>query len=380
MSVPAFETRRLRVRALGPADRNRLTRYRNDAETARLQGWPQPFSLDQADALIAANAKSAPGTAGGWYQFGVADLATDELVGDIGLYTATDGWHPGGRIGFTIDPDFRGHGFAAEAAAAVRDYAFSSLQMASLGADVLAENLASLRVLHRLGFIATGEARLGSGDAANPQTSEIDYVCHPADRARISPVVGLLTGGKSTRMGSDKATTLVAGRSMAVQARDRIGATGFEAFVLGPDDAGTGLPSVPDLRGSPAGPLGGLLSLMAAHPHRDVLLVATDQPFVQPTTLMQLAMQPAATAVVPFDDGHPQVTMARWGPDVPALVAAHDIVRLRDVIDVGYSIGIEPPTWRTWGEDGRSFRSLDRPEDIDQALADYPDALARSSW
>jgi len=373
VTAPVVETRRLRVRPLADADRDRLLRYRNDPETARLRGWSQPFSLDRVDGFIAANTASRPGVAGGWYQFAVADRSTDELVGDVGLYTAAPGHSPGGRIGFTIDPDFRGRGYAIEAARAVRDFAFDSLGFPSLGADALAENLASLRVLHRLGFIATGDARAVEADDA-ATGFEIDYVCHPADRVRVEPLVGLLTGGKSTRMGSDKATTMVAGRSMAERVRDSIAETGFDAVVLGPNDAGTGLPSIGDLPNLPAGPLGGLLSLCAAHPGHDVLLVATDQPLVMPTTLLQLAMQPAADAAVPFDEGHPQVTLARWGGDVPALVAQHEIVRLRDVIDVGDSRIIDEATWRTWGEDGRSFRSLDRPEDIAQAVRDFPDA------
>jgi len=374
---PVVETPRLRIRPLRPTDRDRLARYRNDPESARLQGWPQPFSLDQVDELIASSSTTSPGTPGDWYQFGVADLATDELIGDIGLYTAAGGRSPDGRIGATIDPEFRGRGYAVEAAGAVLDHAFGSLGFRSLGADALAENLASLRVLHRLGFVATGEARAVAPDvdaATGAVTFEVDYLCHPADRARVGPVVGLLTGGRSTRMGRDKATTRIAGRSMAERARDRIADTGFDALVLGPDDAGTGLASIADLPDLPAGPLAGLLSLLAARPDRDVLLVATDQPYVRPTTLLQLAMQPAAAAVVPFDGGHPQVTLARWGSGVPALVARHGITRLRDVLDIGDSRIIDEATWRTWGEDGRSFRSLDRPEDIEQAQRDFPDA------
>lgn len=377
MTRPVLETPRLRVRSLLPTDRERLARYRNDAETARLQGWSQPMSLDRIDDFIAVNAAATPGTPGQWYQFAVADRETDELVGDIGLYAAANGGTPAGRIGFTIDPEFRGRGYAVEAAGAVRDHAFDTLRLPSLAADALAENLASLRVLHRLGFIATDEARAvpvgtESGSDQSPEF-EVDYLCHPADRVRAQPLVGILTGGQSTRMGRDKATTVIAGRSMAERVRDQIVQTGFDAVVLGPNDAGTGLPSISDLPDLPAGPLGGLLSLMAAHPHRDVVLVATDQPLVLPTTVLQLAMQPSATAVVPLDDGHPQVTLARWGQDVPTLVEQHDIVRLRDVIDVGDSRLIYGSTWRTWGEDGRSFRSLDRPEDIEQALLDFPD-------
>ena len=112
--------------------------------------------------------------------------------------------------------------------------------------------------------------------------------------------IGLLTGGQSTRMGQDKATTAVAGRSMAQRVAEACRATGLETIVLGPTDAETGLESLPDDDAAPAGPLGGLFTLLAARPDHHVILVATDQPFVRTATLLQLALEPAGDIVVPF--------------------------------------------------------------------------------
>lgn len=180
--------------------------------------------------------------------------------------------------------------------------------------------------------------------------------------------IGLLTGGQSTRMGRDKATTSVAGRTMIEWVAAAGAATGLEVVVLGPDDGGTGLEAVPDGDGAPAGPLGGLVTLLDRRPNHHVLLVATDQPFVRPETLLHLALEPGGDIVVPIDQDISQVTCARYGP---AVIEHRDAWRLRALLDRVEVVRVEPDRWRTWGEDGRSFRSLDRPEDIAAALDDY---------
>ncbi|MEM7093956.1 MAG: molybdenum cofactor guanylyltransferase [Actinomycetota bacterium] len=193
-------------------------------------------------------------------------------------------------------------------------------------------------------------------------------------RDSIAPtVIGILTGGQSTRMGTDKATFAIDGVTMAQRVADAARATMLEAVVLGPDDAGTGLPSLGDDDDVPAGPLGGLITLLRARPGHRAVLLATDQPFVSPYTLVRLASEhPAADVVVPIDAGLPQVTCARYGPAVLhafAQAAGGDdaVWRLRAVLDRVATVRVEPQEWREWGEDGRSFVSLDRPDDIETA-------------
>ncbi|CAN7448094.1 GNAT family N-acetyltransferase [Devosia sp. Root413D1] len=74
------------------------------------------------------------------------------LVGDVGAGRLPD-------FGFMIHPGYWGRGIASEAAAAFIDYAFSRQLTDQLLADVDPRNLASLRVLEKLGFARTGEAK-----------------------------------------------------------------------------------------------------------------------------------------------------------------------------------------------------------------------------
>ena len=66
-----------------------------------------------------------------------------------------------GRIpdfGFIIHPAFWGRGFATEASRAFISYVFGNGLASELQADVDPRNIASLRVLARLGFTETGRA------------------------------------------------------------------------------------------------------------------------------------------------------------------------------------------------------------------------------
>lgn len=64
------------------------------------------------------------------------------------------------RLIYGVHPDFRGCGYATEAAAAVLSYAFGALGLARVKAEVDEPNVASVRVLEKLGMRRTGRAVL----------------------------------------------------------------------------------------------------------------------------------------------------------------------------------------------------------------------------
>jgi RimJ/RimL family protein N-acetyltransferase len=74
------------------------------------------------------------------------------VVGDVGAGRLPD-------FGFMIHPEYWGKGIATEASAAFIDHVFSSKLTDQLLADVDPRNVASLRVLEKLGFARTGEAK-----------------------------------------------------------------------------------------------------------------------------------------------------------------------------------------------------------------------------
>ena len=62
------------------------------------------------------------------------------------------------EIGWIVVPTARGHGYASEAAFAMRDYAFGSVGLESLIARTASANAASMRVAEKLGMQLEGES------------------------------------------------------------------------------------------------------------------------------------------------------------------------------------------------------------------------------
>jgi len=118
----------------------------------------------------------------------------------------------------------------------------------------------------------------------------------------------VLAGGRSSRMGRDKATLVWAGE-LAVRRVARLAraAGAAQVMVAGGDH---GLPFIPDPVAH-AGPVGGLLAAAAAMPDAARLLVlAVDAPTLSPLDLAPLLAAPAAGAVY-------------RGQPLPMLIARH---------------------------------------------------------
>lgn len=77
--------------------------------------------------------------------------STGELVGDVVLHWIS-GEHSTAEIGFIVHPDHQGHGYATEAARPLLKLAFEDLQAHRVIARAEPRNVASARVLQKLGM------------------------------------------------------------------------------------------------------------------------------------------------------------------------------------------------------------------------------------
>ncbi|SFS74565.1 GNAT family N-acetyltransferase [Paenibacillus sp. BC26] len=91
----------------------------------------------------------------GWGVWLVTDTATREVLGDIGF----KGKPTGGiaEVGYGFTPSARNQGYATESVRALLDWAFSTGQAATIVAECLADNHASINVLKKLGMKQTDE-------------------------------------------------------------------------------------------------------------------------------------------------------------------------------------------------------------------------------
>jgi molybdopterin-guanine dinucleotide biosynthesis protein A len=183
------------------------------------------------------------------------------------------------------------------------------------------------------------------------------------------PIVAVLAGGDSTRMGSDKAAIPFASSTMLETVLSSVSGVG-DPIVVGRTRAPHGVPAIPDRRTDSRGPLTGLETVLKHEPERTVVLIAVDHPFLRPQTLREM-LNLDGDAVIPVDAGWQQVTCAIYRP--PFLKAASDtldkgcrsIITALGLVNVNL---VHEETWRSWGEDGRSWFSVDTPEHLDEGL------------
>jgi aminoglycoside 6'-N-acetyltransferase len=167
-----IETERLRLRRFRDADVDPFQAYRADPAVARFQSW-HDHTREQAERFVTEIAGADPGVPGEPFQFAVARLDDDVLVGDCMLAVAA-GDPPTAEIGYTIGPGHQGLGFATEAVRAVVTYAFERQGVVAVRAVTDARNLASIRVAERLGLrrVATVHTTF-KGEPCDEHTYEV---------------------------------------------------------------------------------------------------------------------------------------------------------------------------------------------------------------
>ena len=125
-----------------------LTAYRNDPDVARLQDWELPYPRERAERLVAAHADRDDVLPGEGTQLAVE--RDGQLVGDV--YVGLDEHCGVAEVGFTLAAAHQGKGYAVEAVSAVVDDLVDRLGVHRLVGELSPDNLASARLLERLGM------------------------------------------------------------------------------------------------------------------------------------------------------------------------------------------------------------------------------------
>lgn len=154
--LPTVPTARLSLRWLEERDVSALYRIFGDAETVRYWSSP-PLEDERAAATLLAEIQDLF-RSGSLYQWGVADRVNDQIIGTCTL-AAINVPHRRAELGFAVVRTHWRCGYASEAIEAVVRFAFESMNLHRLEADVDPRNGASMRCLEKTGFRKEGYAR-----------------------------------------------------------------------------------------------------------------------------------------------------------------------------------------------------------------------------
>jgi RimJ/RimL family protein N-acetyltransferase len=135
------------MRAFAESDLEAYARMTGDAESMRYIGDGKPLSRNDAW-------RSLSYLLGHWEMRGFGLWAAEEkesgaLVGRIGLYQP-EGW-PGLEVGWLVDRERWGEGFATEGGRAALQWAFERLRPERVLSLIVPPNTASIRVAEKLG-------------------------------------------------------------------------------------------------------------------------------------------------------------------------------------------------------------------------------------
>ena len=140
-------TARLKLRHARIDDLQAIHAVLSDAEAMRWWSTLPHTDIGQTRAWLEGMIQNA--------EAGAADFVVEhegQVIGKAGCWRLPE-------VGYILHPRAWGQGLGREAMGAVIDHVFATSDVPALHADVDPDNAASIRLLERLGFVRTGQAK-----------------------------------------------------------------------------------------------------------------------------------------------------------------------------------------------------------------------------
>ena len=145
---------RLTLREFSISDFDSVHEYAVDSEVVRFMEWG-PNTETATQEYIARALSFAEEAPRAIYELAVTEASSGQLVGGIGLHISGTQ----AMLGYCFSRSTWGRGYATETARLLVSYGFGSLGVHRIWARCDSENLASLRVLEKLGMRREGLAK-----------------------------------------------------------------------------------------------------------------------------------------------------------------------------------------------------------------------------
>ncbi|HXC03567.1 MAG TPA: GNAT family N-acetyltransferase [Bacteroidia bacterium] len=156
-AFPVLETERLVLRALSAADTTQVFRLYSNPGVMQYRGAACFQTEEEAVNLIGEFEEQF--AAGKGIRWGLAFKDQEqELLGTAGLKSIHP-IHLRGEIGYELDPVYWNRGLMTEALRTITNFCFHTLHLHTIEANIAPDNMASERVLQKLGFVKEAHFR-----------------------------------------------------------------------------------------------------------------------------------------------------------------------------------------------------------------------------
>jgi [ribosomal protein S5]-alanine N-acetyltransferase len=163
-ALPVIETARCTLRPVAANDAENLFRLYSNPDVNRFLGRFPMTSLAEAEerlTILLGRTQEQAGITWLVYHAG-------QFIGNVVIFKLTKD-HSRAEIGYSILPEWWGQGLVSEVVPCLIDFAFNTLGLHSLEAQIDSQNIASRRVLEKQGFVQEGYFRENFFDPVQKQ-------------------------------------------------------------------------------------------------------------------------------------------------------------------------------------------------------------------
>ncbi len=158
-TFPSLSTRRLQLREIVASDAPALLAIHGDREAMKWFGTDPLSDLEAAERVIAGFANMRQASSGVRWGIVHADPGRGgALLGTCGVFRWNRGWRTC-LTGYELARHAQGQGYMTEALRAIFGWAFATMDVDRIEAQVHPDNAPSIALLRRLGFVEEGLLR-----------------------------------------------------------------------------------------------------------------------------------------------------------------------------------------------------------------------------
>ena len=151
--LPRLETERLILRPMETGDAADMFDYAKRIDTTRYLLWHPHPSVEYTRSYLAMIGRFY--RKGQFFDWAIVEKASGRMIGTCG-FTRLAEQHHLGEVGYVLNPDYHGRGYATEAVGAVIAFGFEKLELHRIEGRYMVENSPSRRVMERCGLTCEG--------------------------------------------------------------------------------------------------------------------------------------------------------------------------------------------------------------------------------